>query len=323
MILDAGRMPMNETPLLSVRKLSQSFKVGKKRLKALNEISFDLKPGTTFGLVGESGCGKSTLAKTITRLHEPTSGEIVFDGQDISKLKGSDLFEVRRDMQMIFQDPLASLNPRMTAEELIAEPLIIYGMHDREARLKRVHELLFLVGLHRHHGSYFPHEFSGGQRQRICIARALALHPKLLICDEPLASLDVSIQAQIVNLLKDLQRKMGLSYLFISHDLGLVRYLCDNVAVMYLGHIVELGTSEQIFAHPRHPYTQGLLAAIPKVGFLAENHNPLILGELPSPLSPPSGCPFSSRCPYVKPFCKEKSPSLCEKQKGHFSSCHL
>ncbi len=314
---------MCNSPLLSVRNLTQSFKVGKKRLVALNGVSLDLYPGKTFGLVGESGCGKSTLAKTVSCLHKSTSGEILFDGQDLTKIGRKELFEVRRDMQMIFQDPLASLNPRMTAEELIAEPLIIYGMNDREARLKRVHELLFLVGLHRHHGSYFPHEFSGGQRQRICIARALALHPKLLICDEPLASLDVSIQAQIVNLLKDLQKKMGLSYLFISHDLSLVRYLCDDVAVMYLGHIVEHGPADEVFNHPRHPYTQGLLAAIPHIDRRETDESALIRGEVPSPLNPPKGCPFSCRCPYAKPICKERAPNSCMRTEGHYSSCHL
>ncbi|MCI5053140.1 MAG: ATP-binding cassette domain-containing protein [Simkaniaceae bacterium] len=316
---------MSRPPLLSVSRLSTLFTYGKRKMYAVKDVSFDIEPGQTFGLVGESGCGKSTLAKTLVRLIDPAAGSIYFNGFDLLHCTKSELMEYRRDIQMIFQDPFASLNPRMTAEEIIAEPLIIYGMDDQIARKERVRELLFLVGLHQHHASYFPHELSGGQRQRICIARALALHPKLIICDESIAALDVSVQAQIINLLKDLQKKMGLSYLFISHDLSVVRYLCDQVAVMYLGQIVEQGPTNALFSEPRHPYTQALLAAIPQIPQNGEALGPLkvLEGEVPSALSPPKGCPFSTRCVHAHPICTETCPRLLEKSPEHFVSCHL
>jgi len=277
-------------PLISVRNVKKYFDVGKgKTLKAVDGISFDIYPGETFGLVGESGCGKSTAGRTIIRLYEPTGGEVIFNGKNIYKLSRHEMQEIRRDFQMIFQDPYASLNPRMTVEDIIAEPLDIHkACKSEEERHNRVIELLKLVGLNEEHASRFPHEFSGGQRQRIGIARALALRPKFIVCDEPISALDVSIQAQVVNLLKELQKEMGLTYLFIAHDLSMVRYISDRVGVMYLGHMMELAKSEELYENPIHPYTQALLSAIPipDPEVQRNRHRIILEGDVPSPIDP-------------------------------------
>lgn len=313
-------------PLISVRNVKKYFDVGKgKTLKAVDGISFDIYPGETFGLVGESGCGKSTAGRTIIRLYEPTGGEVIFNGKNIYKLSRHEMQEIRRDFQMIFQDPYASLNPRMTVEDIIAEPLDIHkACKSEEERHNRVIELLKLVGLNEEHASRFPHEFSGGQRQRIGIARALALRPKFIVCDEPISALDVSIQAQVVNLLKKLQREMGLTYLFIAHDLSMVRYISDRVGVMYLGHMMELAKSEELYENPIHPYTQALLSAIPipDPEIQRSRHRIILEGDVPSPIDPEENCRFAERCPYATKICKEKEPDFVEVLNGHYVACH-
>lgn len=298
-------------PLLKVENLCQHFKVDNRLLKAVDDVSFNVYPGETLGLVGESGCGKSTVAKSILRLFQPTSGKIFFNGEEISSIKEKKLIPIRRDMQIIFQDSFASLNPRMTVEEIIQEPLIIHKKQmSRFDQLLHVKKMLKKVGLLPHYGSFFPHELSGGQRQRVCIAKALCLEPKFIVCDESIAALDVSIQSQIVNLIKDLQKDLGLTFLFISHDLSMVKYLCDRIAVMYLGKIVEIAPTAQLCSHPIHPYTKALLSSVPipdpekKIGFNK------IEGELPSPLSPPMGCHFHPRCSLATPLCRRKTPEL-------------
>jgi oligopeptide/dipeptide ABC transporter ATP-binding protein len=312
---------------VEVQDLKKYFPLGQRRtLKAVDGISFTIRKGETLGLVGESGCGKSTAGRTIIRLYEPTSGRVVIDGTDVTKLKGSKLKAFRRKMQMIFQDPYASLNPRMTVLDIIGEALDIHGLvKSRAERTRRVEELLELVGLSAQHASRYPHEFSGGQRQRIGITRALAVQPEFIVCDEPISALDVSIQAQIVNLLIDLQKKMGLTYLFVAHDLAMVKYVSDRVAVMYLGRIVELARSEDLYADPQHPYTQALLSAIPIPEPEAEaNRERIILsGELPSPVNPPSGCPFRTRCPHAQARCAQEMPAFREVRPGHWAACHL
>ena len=294
----------------------------KKSIQAVNHVSFDIYQGETLGLVGESGCGKTTLARTVMRLIEPTSGEITFDGKDLVAMDKSALRALRKDMQIVFQDPYSSLHPRMTIQQSIEEPMKIRGLYtgsgEREARVK---ELLQMVGLNETHMKRYPHEFSGGQRQRIVIARALATNPKLVICDEPVSALDVSVRAQILNLLKDLQQELGLTYLFISHDLSVVSYLCDRVIIMYLGQIVESGTAEEIFAHPVHPYTQALLSAAPEVGSFDRRDRIVLEGDVPSPANPPSGCRFRTRCPYADEGCQQE-PTWAEPAEGHKVCCH-
>jgi oligopeptide transport system ATP-binding protein len=313
-------------PLISVRNVKKYFDVGKgKTLKAVDGISFDIYPGETFGLVGESGCGKSTAGRTIIRLYEPTGGEVIFNGKNVYKLSRHEMQEIRKDFQMIFQDPYASLNPRMTVEDIIAEPLDIHkACKSKEERHNRVIELLKLVGLNEEHASRFPHEFSGGQRQRIGIARALALKPKFIVCDEPISALDVSIQAQVVNLLKELQKEMGLTYLFIAHDLSMVRYISDRVGVMYLGHMMELAKSEELYEKPIHPYTQALLSAIPipDPEVQRSRHRIILEGDVPSPIDPPDTCRFVDRCPYAIEICREKSPEFEEVENNHYVACH-
>lgn len=283
------------------------------QVKAVDDVSLEVRKGETIGLVGESGCGKSTLGRTLIRLYEPTSGEIEFEQKDFLKVAGGDLRQLRRDIQMIFQDPYASLDPRMTVGQILRQPFDIHNVGSSTEREARVKELLELVGLKASHVNRYPHEFSGGQRQRICIARAIALNPKLIICDEPVSALDVSIQAQILNLLKDLQEKLGLTYIFISHDLSVIEYFCDRVAVMYLGKIVEIGSREDIFNSPKHPYTQALLSAIPRVGEGKKQMKKSLSGEVPSPINPPTGCTFHPRCSFCMKECSEKIPVLSGK----------
>jgi oligopeptide/dipeptide ABC transporter ATP-binding protein len=290
---------------------------------AVEDISFTVRRGETLGLVGESGCGKSTTARLMLRLLKPTSGAIRFDDRDISKLSQHQLRPLRREMQMIFQDPYSSLNPRKTVGQIVAEPFRVHGQTEKVR--DRVRELLARVGLSPEHYNRYPHEFSGGQRQRIGVARALALQPKLIVCDEPVSALDVSIQAQILNLLKDLQREFQLTYVFISHDLSVIRQICDRIAVMYLGHVVEIGDADAIYNHPRHPYTGALLSAVPRLGEAAENRRRIVLrGDLPSPVDPPQACIFHTRCPRMQPgHCDIEEPQLVPYGAGAYeAACH-
>ncbi|MFL5779826.1 MAG: ABC transporter ATP-binding protein [Thermoleophilaceae bacterium] len=291
---------------------------------AVDGISLDVRSGESLGLVGETGCGKSTTARLITRLLEPTAGSIVFDGRDISHLKGRALKPLRREVQMIFQDPYSSLNPRKTVGSVIAEPFAVHGLEQGAARKRAVQSLMEQVGLNPEHYNRFPHEFSGGQRQRIGVARALALRPRLIIADEPVSALDVSIQAQILNLLRDLQRDFELTLVFIAHDLSVVRHMCDRVAVMYLGKIVELATSDELFAHPRHPYTGALLSAVPvpEPG-VARGRRQILYGDVPSPTNPPPACRFHTRCPKCQEVCTIEEPALTAKDGGNLAACHF
>lgn len=313
-------------PLISVKNLKKFFNVGNgNKLKAVDGISFDIFHGETFGLVGESGCGKSTAGRTITRLYDATEGEVIFNGKNIFDLSRHDMGEVRKNLQMIFQDPYASLNPRMTVADIVAEPLEIHRIYKSEKEKNaRVIELLELVGLNEEHAMRFPHEFSGGQRQRVGIARALALNPKFIVCDEPISALDVSIQAQVVNLLKDLQDKLGLTYLFIAHDLSMVRYISDRVGVMYLGHMMELADSEELYDNPLHPYTKALLSAIPIPNpDIQRNKKRIMLdGDVPSPINPKEGCRFVDRCSYAIDKCRQVTPNFQEHKPGHYVACH-
>jgi oligopeptide transport system ATP-binding protein len=296
----------------------------KQIVKAVDDLSLEIYPGETLGLVGESGCGKSTLGRTIVKINKPTGGQIVVNGEDITRLRGAKLKSFRREVQMIFQDPYASLNPRMTVGELIREPMDVHHLLGaRDKQDARVTELLSVVGLKPDHIRRYPHEFSGGQRQRISIARSLALNPKFIICDEPISALDVSIQAQIINLLKGIQREWGIAYLFIAHDIGMVKHISDRIGVMYLGHLVELGKSGEVYAHPAHPYTRALLSAIPIPDPVAGKARRRILleGELPTPLNTPPGCPFRSRCPYAYAPCGEQMPELRAAQ-GRMVACY-
>lgn len=292
-------------------------------IKAVDGVSFQIPEGKTFGLVGESGCGKSTTARAIIRLYEPASGEILFQGKNIANLKGKELKEHRRNVQMVFQDPYASLNPRMTVNQTIMDPMKIYGTGTKDEMQKRVYELMELVGLDKRFAKRYPHEFSGGQRQRIGIARALALNPRLVILDEPVSALDVSVQSQILNLLKDLQRELNLTYLFISHNLSVVDYMCENIAVMYLGHVVEQASREELFREPKHPYTQALLSAIPSIDHQLTGEEKFLTGDIPSPANPPSGCAFHTRCPYATDRCRQEAPGRTQVSGTHTVFCHL
>ncbi|MEA3396370.1 MAG: ABC transporter ATP-binding protein [Chloroflexota bacterium] len=294
-------------------------------VKAVDDVSFDIYKGETLGLVGESGSGKTTVGRTVLRLYEPTDGQVIFDNTDLSGFKGDELRRMRRRMQMIFQDPYASLNPRMSVLGIVGEPLEVFHIADREKRKERVAELLEMVGLNPDMMRRYPHEFSGGQRQRVGIARALALNPDLVICDEPISSLDVSIQAQVVNLLEDLQGRLGLTYLFIAHDLSMVRHISDRVAVMYLGKIMELTDRDSLYSNPLHPYTQALLSAIPVPDPVIEEQRQRIIleGDLPSPAHPPTGCNFNTRCSRAQDICFKEEPEFIKVTEGHYCACHL
>ena len=291
-------------------------------VKAVDDVSLHIKKGETLGLVGESGCGKTTLGRTILRLHEPTEGKIIYKGEDITKV---DMLSYRRKMQIIFQDPYASLDPRMTIGDIIGEPLDIHKLYNnKQERQEKIYNLLETVGLNKEHANRFAHEFSGGQRQRIGIARALAVEPEFIVCDEPISALDVSIQAQVVNMLEDLQAERGFTYLFIAHDLSVVKHISNRIGVMYFGHLVELTTSKELYKNPMHPYTQTLLSAIPIADpKMSRSRKRIVLeGDIPSPLNPPSGCTFRTRCPYATSECSKVAPTLKEYDNGHFVACH-
>ena len=322
----------NAEVLLEIKNLKKYFDVSKGFLKkdktyvqAVDDVSFKIHKGETLGLVGESGCGKSTTGRTIIRLYEPTDGSIVFKGEDITKLKPSEMKKYRKAIQMIFQDPYASLNSRMTVGDIIREPLDIHNIGTPESRKKIVEDLLDAVGLNPDHAARYPHEFSGGQRQRIGIARALAVEPEFIICDEPISALDVSIQAQVINMLEDLQRERGLTYLFIAHDLSMVKHISDRIGVMYLGKIVELTDADELYSNPKHPYTQALLSAIPipDPEVAKKNQRILLEGDVPSPINPPSGCRFRTRCQYAMDICAAEEPVTRELSEGHYCACHL
>ena len=318
-----------EEPIVSVEHLKTYFRIGrglgrKRIIRAVDDVSLDISRGETFGLVGESGSGKSTLGRTIVRICKPTEGRVLVKGKDIAGLSGDELRQFRKSVQLIFQDPYASLNPRMTVGEIVREPMVIHHLYGtREAQEEVVARLLQTVGLSPDHIRRYPHEFSGGQRQRISIARALALNPEFIVCDEPISALDVSIQAQIINLLQEIQQETGIAYLFISHDLSMVRRISDRIGVMYLGHIVEQGSSKDVYERPLHPYTKALLSAVPVpdpvIGKTKEHIK--LSGEMPSPFAPPSGCPFRTRCPHAMKRCTEEPPLLKEAQ-GRLVACH-
>ena len=322
-------MTDKKTPLIEVKNLKEHFDIPfglfkSKKLKAVDGISFSINKGETLGLVGESGCGKTTAGRTLLYLYEPTDGEIIYDGVKLETKK--QINEYRQKATMVFQDPYSSLDPRMTVADIIGEPLDVHKLYKTpEERKQRIEELMSLVGLSSEHASRYPHEFSGGQRQRIGIARALAVNPEFIICDEPVSALDVSIQAQVINMFEDLQDKLGLTYLFIAHDLLVVRHISDKIAVMYLGNIVEMADSEEICDHPLHPYSQSLMSAIPSPDpKTARNSKRIVLqGNIPSPLDIPSGCPFRTRCPRACEMCAERRPELVEVKPNHFVACHL
>ena len=318
-------------PLLSVRNLCTWFPVDSKEifakralLKAVDGVSFGIGRGETFGLVGESGCGKTTVGRTVVRLYRPRSGQILFDGADITNLEGKALLPYRRRMQMIFQDPYASLDPRMTVEDIIAEPLKLQGVK-KIARRARVRELIDRVGLKADHLTRYPHEFSGGQRQRIGIARALATRPDFIVCDEPISALDVSIQAQVINMLEEMQEEMGIAFLFISHDLSMVSHISHRVGVMYLGHLVEMADMRELYEHHLHPYTTALMSAVPIADpdKAAATKRIVLQGDVPTPINPPSGCPFRTRCAHCTQRCTEEMPQMKEVSPGHFLACHV
>jgi oligopeptide transport system ATP-binding protein len=340
-MVETSPAPASSDVLLSVRDLVKHFPIRggvfKRQIgavRAVEGVSFDLAPGETLGLVGETGCGKTTTARVVLRLVEATSGSVIFDGIDVLGAKGDVLRRLRRSMQIVFQDPYASLNPRMTVGSIVSEPLVVHreaarreGVATRNDRRDRVKELLALVGLSPEHYNRYPHEFSGGQRQRIGIARAIALNPRLLVCDEPVSALDVSIQAQVINLLEELQDRLGLTYLVIAHDLAVVRHISDRVAVMYLGRLMEIADSEELYRHPVHPYTEALLSAIPIPDPVAERTRERIIlgGDVPNPVNPPTGCPFHPRCPRAQAICSEVTPHLEPHGagSGHVAACHF
>lgn len=316
------------SPLIEARNLSKSFVIGggflakKKVVRAVEDVSLQIQRGETFGLVGESGCGKSTIGRTLLRLYEPTSGQIFFEGSDITK---ANMRPYRKKMQIVFQDPYASLDPRMTVGDIVGEPLDIYHAYESKAeRREKILELLNLVGLNSEHMNRYPHEFSGGQRQRVSIARSMALRPDFMVCDEPISALDVSIQAQVINMLMELQQKLNMTYLFIAHDLNVVRHISKRVGVMYLGSLVEACDANELYKNPLHPYTQALLSAIPipDPNVSRSRHRVVLEGEVPSPMNPPNGCKFHTRCPYARDICREARPETIEAGQGHTCACH-
>ena len=316
--------------ILEVNNLKKYFPIEKnlfgtptRYLKAVDDVSFKVKRGTTLGIVGESGCGKTTLGRTILRLHDITGGSVVFNGEDITNMPKKELRKRRTQLQLIFQDPYSSLPPRMTVGNIIAEAVRVHNIVPKDDITEHVRDIMKKCGLQPHWYDRYPHEFSGGQRQRICIARALAVNPELVICDEPVSALDVSIQAQIINLLKDLQNKMGLTYLFISHDLSVVKYITDNILVMYLGNVMELGSTDTIFENPLHPYTKALFSAVPIPDPDSKMNRIILNGDIPSPANPPAGCKFHTRCSECMEICKSCAPEYVEAEEGHFVACHL
>ena len=318
-------MSENKEILIEVKDLKKHFKVGKKSvLKAVDGVSFQIYKGETLGLVGESGCGKTTCGKTVMGLYKATSGDVIFDNVRVNELKGKEKKSFTRRAQIIFQDPYSSLDPRMTVGDIVGEGIDIHGLYTGQQRTDRIYELLNIIGMNAEHASRFPHEFSGGQRQRIGIARALAIEPEFIVCDEPISALDVSIQAQIINLLIKLQKEMGLTYLFIAHDLSMVKHISDRVGVMYLGNIVELAKSRELYDNPKHPYTKALMSSIPlpdpKIERLKKRVN--IEGEIPSPINPKPGCRFAGRCPIADDICMSETPNLREIAKEHYTACH-
>ena len=322
--------PFDPECVLEVRHLRKTFPMKKtitgkvtKELVAVDDISFKLHAGETLGIVGESGCGKTTAGRAILKLHQPTAGQIIFNGQDITHFKSKDMRDIRKQMQIIFQDPYSSLPPRSTVGGILSEPVQVHNIVPKSQVKDYVLELMDKCGLRDYYYERYPHEFSGGQRQRICIARALSVQPKLVICDEPVSALDVSIQAQIINLLKKLQREMNLAYVFISHDLSVVKFISDKIGVMYLGAMMEFGTKEDIFSEPLHPYTKALFSAVPNPDPTAKMDRIKLEGDIPSPANPPKGCRFHTRCPYAKEICKHVPPQYREHKPGHFAACHL
>ena len=320
----------NNEPILEVKNLRKSFPLKKtlmgkvtKELVAVDDVSFTLMPGETLGIVGESGCGKTTMGRAILKLHQPTSGQIIFKGQDITNYNSSKMRDIRTKMQIIFQDPYSSLPPRSTVGGILSEPVMVHNIVPRSQVKDYVLDLMDKCGLRDYYYERYPHEFSGGQRQRICIARALAVNPELVVCDEPVSALDVSIQAQIINLLKSLQASMNLTYIFISHDLSVVKFISDKIGVMYLGSMVEFGTKAEIFTNPLHPYTKALFSAIPYPDPDVKMNRIVLSGDIPSPANPPKGCRFHTRCPYAKDICKEETPEYKDYGNGHFAACHL
>jgi oligopeptide transport system ATP-binding protein len=317
--------------ILDVRNLYKYFPITKGfifqkqvgAVKAVDGVSFTIRRGETLGLVGESGCGKTTTGRVILRLQEPTSGEVYFEGRNVFKLNKEEMRRLRRDMQIIFQDPYSSLNPRMTVGDIIGEPLEIHNLARGKEKVRRVQELLEVVGLSPYHANRYPHEFSGGQRQRIGIARALAVNPKLIICDEPVSALDVSIQAQVLNLLEELQKEFGLTYLFIAHDLSVVKHISDRIAVMYLGRIVEIADADTLFTNPQHPYTEALLSAVPIPDPAIRRERIILPGDVPSPVNPPQGCRFHTRCLYAQESCRIEDPPLLDVGGGHLVACPI
>ena len=324
------KKPFDPDAILEVRHLRKTFPMKKtitgkvtKELVAVDDVSFKLMPGETLGIVGESGCGKTTTGRAILKLHKPTGGQIIFNGEDITNYDSKQMRDIRKQMQIIFQDPYSSLPPRSTVGGILSEPVQVHKIVPKDQIKDYVLELMDKCGLRDYYYERYPHEFSGGQRQRICIARALSVNPKLVICDEPVSALDVSIQAQIINLLKKLQREMNLAYVFISHDLSVVKFISDKIGVMYLGAMMEFGTKEAIFTNPLHPYTKALFSAVPNPDPTVKMDRIKLEGDIPSPANPPKGCRFHTRCPYAKEVCKHIPPAYREYEPGHFAACHL